>query len=144
MDTSRVRAQLIHHEGMPTKNGRCYLYDCPAGKKTIGVGRNVEDRGISTDEAFVLLDNDIADCITDLQCNMSFFAGLDDVRKAVLINMCYNLGISRLMKFKNTIAAIKDRNWNEAAIEMVNSNWADQVGVRAKELSRMMATGEWT
>jgi len=102
---------LIHHEGMPVTHGRCMPYRCTAGKLTIGVGRNLDDRGISEEEAFYLLDNDIADCVTDLQSHLSWFNRLDDVRKAVLVDMCFNLGIGRMMKFENMLAAAKHGEW---------------------------------
>jgi len=134
---------LIHHEGMPVTDGRCMPYRCTAGKLTIGVGRNLDDRGISEEEAFYLLDNDIADCVTDLQSHLSWFNRLDDVRKAVLVDMCFNLGINRLIGFENMLMATKYGEWDKAADEMLDSRWADQVGSRATELATMMRTGEF-
>lgn len=68
---------------------------------------------------------------------------LDPVRKAVVVNMIYNLGLRKFKKFKRTIKLIKSGDYTLAAVEMLNSKWADQVGRRALELSQMMRTGEW-
>lgn len=86
----RVKEQLIRHEGLRFKP-----YRCTAGKLTIGVGRNLDDCGISKPEAMVLLDNDILSCEAELLEHLPVvYTGLNDTRKAVLVNMCFNLGIS--------------------------------------------------
>jgi lysozyme len=69
---------------------------------------------------------------------------IDSVRADVLVNMAFNMGVNGLLKFKKMIAAIDDRNYDEAAIEMLNSRWAVQVGKRANELSKQMRTGEYS
>jgi len=68
---------------------------------------------------------------------------LDPVRRAVVVDMLFNLGLPKLLKFKNTLAAIRQGDYERAARGMLNSKWARQVGRRAKELSEMMRTGEW-
>ena len=129
---------LIDHEGMRRKP-----YRCTAGKLTIGVGRNLDDRGISPDEAMYMLANDIRDARRELSAAFPWFDKLDDVRQAVLIDMHVNLGLSRLQGFRNTLALIGVGKYEAAAQEMLNSKWAEQVGRRAQRLSRMMATGRW-
>lgn len=69
---------------------------------------------------------------------------IDPVRRAVVIDMLFNLGLPRLLKFKNTLAAIRAGDWEAAAKGMENSKWYGQVRLRAVELVRMMRTGEWT
>ena len=69
---------------------------------------------------------------------------IDPVRRAVVIDMLFNLGLPRLLKFKNTLAAIRAGDWEAAAKGMENSKWYGQVRQRAVELVRMMRTGEWT
>jgi|TARA_R110002020_G_scaffold48763_9_gene139014 lysozyme len=131
-----IREQLIRHEGL-----RLTVYDCPAGYKTIGVGRNLEGKGITEKEALYLLDNDIADVSTSLEDDFSWFGSLDEGRKSVLINMAFNLGLAGLKKFKNMLGAVEQSNWEEASIQMLDSKWASQVGNRAVELSEIMKNG---
>lgn len=134
----KLTDMLVDHEGMRRKP-----YRCTAGKLTIGVGRNLDDRGISPDEAMYMLTNDIRDSRRELSAAFSWFDKLDEVRQAVLIDMCVNLGLSRLQGFRNTLALIGVGKYEAAAQEMLNSKWAEQVGRRAQRLSRMMATGRW-
>ncbi|MBF0280506.1 MAG: hypothetical protein HQM13_22105 [SAR324 cluster bacterium] len=70
--------------------------------------------------------------------NFSFFQKLSEVRKMVLIDMCFNLGLSRLKKFKTTLAAIETGDFVTASREMLNSRRAKQVGTRAERLSEKM------
>jgi lysozyme len=79
----------------------------------------------------------------DLERTFPWYHELDDVRKAVLIDMCYNMGISTLKQFYTTLGLIKDGNYTEASRQMLKSLWAKQVKGRAKRLSRMMETGQW-
>ena len=134
----KLTDMLVDHEGMRRKP-----YRCTAGKLTIGVGRNLDDRGISPDEAMYMLANDIKDSRRELSAAFPWFDKLDEVRQAVLIDMCVNLGLSRLHGFRNTLALIGVGKYEAAAQEMLNSKWAEQVGRRAQRLSRMMATGRW-
>lgn len=134
----KLTEMLVDHEGMRRKP-----YRCTAGKLTIGVGRNLDDRGISPDEAMYMLANDIKDSRRELSAAFPWFDKLDEVRQAVLIDMCVNLGLSRLQGFRNTLALIGVGKYEAAAQEMLDSKWAEQVGRRAQRLSRMMATGRW-
>ena len=133
MDIEALKDQLILHEGLKLEP-----YECTAGKLTIGVGRNIEDIGITEDEARYLLDNDILRVCDELDRNLPWWRDLSDARQRVLVDMVFNLGISRFMQFQNTIAAIESGDYDKAADEMLDSRWADQVGQRAKTLSRMM------
>lgn len=130
----RIADQLIHDEGM-----RLDMYKCSAGKWTIGVGRNIEDRGISETEAMYLLHNDIRSCYQELQRNFNWFEELNTSRQEVLVNMCFNLGISRLMSFVKMLRALKKGEYVKAAYEMRDSKWYDQVGSRAERLCSIMA-----
>lgn len=135
---NRIKAQLVRHEGLRLKP-----YRCTAGKLTIGIGRNLDDRGISQREAYVLLENDIQNCEKQLLDEIpEIYNGLDDVRQSVLLNMCFNLGIKGLLEFKNTLAFIAAGDWERAANGMLASKWAKQVGKRAIELSEMMRKGK--
>ncbi|WP_372809443.1 glycoside hydrolase family protein [Litorivivens sp.] len=130
------------HEGAVIKNGRHMPYKCSADKWTACYGRNIEDMGFSQDEADYLLQNDIARVRRELEAR-GIISGLDDVREAVAMDMCYNLGINRLLKFRKFISALRVKDFDRAAREMVDSKWYRQVGTRAKRLVKMMKTGEW-
>jgi lysozyme len=137
-DMTALEDQLIDHEGLELKP-----YRCTAEKLTIGVGRNIEDRGITEDEARYLLKNDIKIVEDELLEKKPVVAGLDAVRQRVLVDMGFNLGIPTLLKFQNMWAAIEEEDFETAAEEAMDSRWAKQVGQRAERLCQAMATGEW-
>ena len=135
---NRIKAQLVRHEGLRLKP-----YRCTAGKLTIGIGRNLDDRGISRKEAYAMLERDIQDCEQWLIDKIpDIYNNLDEVRQSVLLNMCFNLGIKGLLGFKNTLDFIGAGDWERAANNMLASKWAKQVGMRAIELSEMMRKGQ--
>ena len=136
MNRQLLRSQLERHEGLSLKP-----YRDTVGKLTVGYGRNLEDVGISRDEADFMLDNDIDQVERQLD-TVDEYRDLDDVRQTVIANMAFNLGFAGLMGFKNMWAAIGRRDWESASEEMMQSKWARQVGVRAVELSEIMRTGE--
>jgi len=129
---------LIRHEGLRLKP-----YRDIRNKLTIGVGRNLEDAGISREEALLLLDHDIARVRHEVERAFPWFLRLDPVRKDVVLNMVFNLGLARFRRFRRTVAAIKARDWEQAAREMLASLWARQVGRRARELAQMMRRGKY-
>ena len=135
---NRMKAQLVRHEGLRLKPSRR-----PAGNLTIGIGRNLDDRGISRKEAYAMLERDIQDCEQWLIDKIpDIYNNLDEVRQSVLLNMCFNLGIKGLLGFKNTLSFIAAGDWERAANGMLASKWAKQVGMRAIELSELMRKGE--
>lgn len=117
------------------------LYKCSAGKNTIGVGRNVDDRGITEDESDYLLGNDIDLCVDELENNFTWYKNLSDARQRVLVNMCFNLGLTRLLGFKKFLAALEAEDWDRAAEEMLDSKWAVQVGPRSTRLRDLLLEG---
>jgi lysozyme len=129
---------LTLHEGV-----RRYPYEDTVGKLTIGVGFNIEDVGLYPEEIQFILKNRVEKVEADLERAFPWYHELDDVRKAVLVDMCYNMGISTLKQFYTTLGHIKDGNYTEASRQMLKSLWAKQVKGRAKRLSRMMETGQW-
>jgi len=132
-----LKDMLVRHEGLRLKP-----YKDTVGKTTIGVGRNLDDNGISKTEAMQLLENDIQSATDDLNTSLPWTANLDWPRRAVLINMTFNLGIYGLMGFHDTLNAIQDGKWQSAHDHMLASKWARQVGPRAIELARIILTGE--
>ena len=133
-----LQDQLVRDEGLRLKP-----YKDSVGKLTIGIGRNLDDVGISKDEAMVLLSNDILAATKSLETAFPWTMALDEVRLAALINMTFNMGIGGLAKFKNFLAACQQGNWTEARNQMLDSIWAEQVGARAQRLAIQVETGEW-
>lgn len=129
---------LIRHEGLRLKP-----YRDTKGKLTIGVGRNLDDVGITREEALLLLQNDLARVRQKVERAFPWFSSLNPVRKNVVLNMVFNLGLPRFRGFTKTIAAITAKDWEEAAREMLESRWAKQVGRRAQELAAMMKEGKY-
>jgi len=123
-----------------------HSYADTLGYATIGYGRLVDQRkggGISEDEALYLLKNDVNARLNVLENAIDFFARLDDARKAVLLNMSFQLGITGLLKFKNTLAKIEMGDYDGAADNMLKSLWARQTTNRAGRLAEQMRTGQW-
>lgn len=131
-----LRDDLIRHEGL-----RLFPYRDSEGLLTIGVGRNIEERGISREEALYLLDNDIREHTSELRARFQVVDTLTEARRDVLINMAFNMGVPRLAGFLRMWAAIEAGDWRKAAAEMLDSEWALQVGDRAIELAHVMQYG---
>ncbi|MCT2531012.1 hypothetical protein N2382_09090 [SAR92 clade bacterium H921] len=123
---------LQEHEGF-----RQFPYLDSLGIQTIGYGRNLESRGISEPEASYLLSNDIAEA-EEMLHHYPYYWNLSGERKAVLIDMMVNMGPTRLAGFKKMHAALEARNYELAALEMMDSKWSTQVGQRALTLSGVM------
>jgi len=137
MNYNRLIKTLIKHEGLKTK-----IYLDTVGKWTIGAGRNLTDVGISEAEAIILLKNDIEIAQKEIIKYVPEFRSIDSIRQEVLINMMYNMGSRVFSRFKLFIAAVVNKEWEIASAEMLNSRWANQVGDRAIELSKMMRSGK--
>ena len=127
-----IKDQLIKHEGF-----QHFPYKCTAGYLTIGIGRNLETKGIIREEALHLLENDIDECIRDLKTILEW-DGIDDTRKRVLIDMRFNLGHGGFRSFRKMIAAVEVKDYAMAAEEMKDSAWFKQTGYRALTLYQMM------
>jgi len=130
--------QLIRHEGLELKP-----YKCTSDKLTIGVGRNLQDVGITKEEALLLLKNDVENVEQQLKHYMPWSESLDPVRRAALINFVFNVGIGTAMKFENAMEALKQSDYDTAAAELLDSRWSTQVGSRAQELATQIRTGNW-
>jgi len=137
-------ALIVLNEQLEIMEGyRQYIYKDIKGHDSIGIGRNLDANGISRAEALYLLNNDINNADEELSKNISFYNDLDDVRKIVLINMCFNMGIGDLMQFKVMLTALGEGNYAQAADEMMKSEWSNQVLTRAATLAHMMDTGTY-
>lgn len=138
MDYEKLAARIRKNEGLS------YLpYRCSAGALTIGYGHNLDARGISIEAAELLLKQDLEIAEKEVKNAFIWWPKLDDARLGVLIEMCYNLGISRLVGFKKMLAALEEGDYKKAAKEMLDSKWAFDVKGRARELAEIMQTGEW-
>ncbi len=133
----KLEEMLIEHEGLKLKP-----YRCTAGKLTIGVGRNLDDNGITEAEARMMLRYDIEVAFTQL-IKYKWFTNLDDVRKMAIVDMAFNLGMPRFLQFKKFIECLSYQKYENAAEEMLHSLWAKQVGKRAIRLSEIIKTGKF-
>ena len=153
IDYHEIMKRLIFHEGMSMK-----AYRCSAGFLTIGVGRNLEinpllpkekqklgdiTNGITVEDALYLLKNDVKRCEEELIKNISFYYQLDDERQYALLDMCFNMGIKKLMGFKKMLNAMLIGDFRGAAKECLNSKYAREVGKRAERIARLIETGVW-
>lgn len=134
---NQLKKMLTRHEGFRLKPYRDSVL-----KLTIGVGRNLDDFGLTKEEVLYLLHNDVMRVTQEVRRAFPWYLRLNAVRQNVVLNMVFNLGLSRFLGFKKTIGAIESKNWDTAAKEMLDSKWASQVGNRAKELAKMMKTGK--
>ena len=139
---THLEDQLMRHEGM-----RLHPYRCPSGALTIGVGRNLDANGISRDEAMMMMQNDICRAKRDVEslidCHGVKKWMLCYARFDVLVNMAFNIGGRSLGGFLRMWAALAAEDYETAADEMLDSQWAREVGHRAVELAKQMKTGEY-
>lgn len=136
MDKDKLISELIRDEGEVL-----HAYQDSLGYLTIGVGHLIDPRKggkISKAASRFMLAEDIDEKMRDLDKALPWWRELSDVRQRVLVNMAFNLGIRGLMGFLNTLKAVKEGRYKDAAKGMLASKWAVQVGDRAKRLADMM------
>lgn len=133
--THIAKATLRDHEGL-----RLHPYKCTAGKTTIGYGRNLDDRGITSEEAEILLDHDVGLALQDCS-SFGYWNELNDRRQAALVDMRFCLGPGGFRAFKKMHTALYAKEYGEAADQMLDSLFAQQTGRRADNLARMMRDG---
>ena len=133
-----LQEQLMRDEGLRLK-----AYQDSRGVWTIGVGHNLEARAIPREAAVLIFEADLADTILDVGKALPWVATLDEPRRAAVLNMAFNLGVAGLLEFRRALAAMQRQEWAEAAKEMLDSDWATQVGPRAHRLAQQMETGSW-
>jgi len=136
MDRELLIEELQRDEGVELK-----AYQDTVGIWTIGIGRNLQDVGVSMEEAEFLLSNDIDVAVNELQRTFDWFEGLSGAKQRVCINMCFNLGLTRLLGFKKFLAAMEAGEWETAGVEMLDSKWARQVGARSTRLKTLLVEG---
>ena len=128
------------HEGTVKEGGRHRLYRCTSGKWTAGIGRNLEDVGLSDDEVELMLANDIAACSADLS-SFYWWSALTPNRKAALLDLRFCVGPGGFRAFRKMIAAIESQDWAEAGRQILDSKFAKQTGQRARDLSDILRDG---
>ena len=128
--------QLREDEGLKLK-----AYKDSVGVWTIGYGTNLQELEIDRATAENWLQRRVSIAIHDAGQFVKNFQSLDEIRKSVLVNMAYNLGLDRLSKFVRLKAAVESKNWELAAKSMRESKWHTQVGKRAIRLEKMMLLG---
>jgi lysozyme len=137
---SKLVEMLRLHEGVRYK-----VYLCSEGYETIGVGRNISEGGLglSKDEVDFLLVNDIKRVQDELTRNFPWFLDLNEARRDAMVDICFNLGLTRLRSFANALEAMSYGQYEIAANEFMDSRWSQQVGNRAVEVTEMIRTGEY-
>lgn len=133
----KLYSMLERHEGY-----RQFVYRCPAGKWTVGIGRNLEDNGIDKNEAYMLLDGDITKIEAELLRLWPAYQNLNESRQVVVFNMCFQMGVGGFMKFGSMRRHMELCEWVDASEHMLDSLWHRQTPQRCEELALIMATGE--
>lgn len=140
MNTELLVQELRRDEGVMRKP-----YKDTVGKLTIGVGRNLDDVGLSDDEMDYLLKNDIKRVEADLDRALPWWREMSPNRQRVLANMCFNMGLGNskrgLLSFRNTLEKMRTGDYAGAARGMLASQWARQVKGRAHRLADLMRAG---
>lgn len=137
MNSKRLIDTLIRHEAMKLKP-----YRCPEGKLTIGVGHNLDAKGITEKQALYILNDDIVECEEQIR-KFSWFEGLSDVRQEVVLNLHFNIGHTSFLGFKKMIWALENGDYLEAGEQMKDSKWYKQVGIRAEQLVDAMQSNSF-
>ena len=157
-DRDELIKQIAHHEGVVLK-----VYKDSLGIDTIGIGRNLEHRGIedlelahiektmseiyengiTEQDAYFLAHRDIEIVEKELLASRPVVEELDNIRQRVLVDMAFNMGIPRLTKFYRMWSAINELDFKSAAVEMLDSLWARQVKSRSDTLAYAMKHGEF-
>ncbi len=133
----KLRNLLIDHESY-----RQFPYMDTTGHLSIGIGRNITDRGISQSEALILLDDDIQYFSSKLSRLFHWFDGLDDNRKICLVDLIFNLGVNGFCGFTRMLAAIENDDFETCSEEILSSKAALQCPERYQQLAHIMRTGE--
>jgi lysozyme len=134
MREQEVIDMLVRHEGI-----RTYPYHCSQNRLTIGIGRNIQENGISEDEAYFLLKNDIERVKKELDKSLQMWRCFPKKAQLVCIDMCFQMGITKFLGFRKTIALMQMDMFLEASEELLNSRYATQTPQRAAYNSRQLA-----
>lgn len=141
MSTSLNRKKL--ESDLERDEGRVRLpYEDSVGKVSIGVGRNLDDRGLSDEEIDFLLKNDIDRVIKELDAFIPWWREQPEGVQRALANLNFNLGLDKFRKFKATLKLIEHRQYKAAAANFrTNRRYFTQVGARAERLAKLIESG---
>ena len=136
INIDKLKGDLHLDEGLRNKP-----YKDTVGKLSIGIGRNLDDVGISNDEAYFLLENDIKKVINDLSIYLPWLSEHPENVQRALANMAFNMGVNGLLTFSTTLQFVKEGDYETAAANALKSKWAKQVPNRAKRVTELLASG---
>ena len=125
--------KIKHHEGFVE-----HVYDDSLGIPTIGYGFAIKDLVLEEDLCDEILLRKLRILGKSVMGKFPFFDSLPSDCKTVLMEMCYQLGVTGVSKFKKALKAMEDGDWEKAADEMLDSKWAKQTPNRAKEMSNII------
>jgi lysozyme len=131
-----ARRLISQHEGV-----RRFPYRCTADKLSIGIGRNLDDRGLSMSEIEYLFENDLQEARRTAQA-YTYFAGLNEARQAAILDMAFQLGSPRLAGFVRMHKNMEAGDYAAAADECLDSRYAKQVPARAQRIAQIIRSGE--
>ena len=132
-----LAAELRTEEGF-----RAMPYRDQYGNLTIGYGRNLDDHGLSEAEAAVLLANDIATAVEACRARFPWYAGLTPGRRQALADLCFNIGLPKLLGFQHMLAALAAGDFEGAAAQLEDSLWFHQVGSRGPRVAGLIRGAE--
>lgn len=133
----KLRNSIKRHEDLRLK-----VYLDSKGIPSVGWGRNLKDNGLSESECEILLSNDIANSTMELYKFLPLAQDLDDIRKSVLIEMTFTMGVERVLLFRDMINALKSNDFKRAADAMLDSEWSrTEAPSRAQDLAHAMEFG---
>lgn len=149
-DLAILKIQLTRHEsrklfpyldccGKPWRECTC----AKKGNLTIGVGRNLDAKGISLEESDIFLTDDIDEVITGLTASYPWFVDLNGPIQGAFINIGFNLGLERLATFSTFLNLMATKDFSEAATDLETTLWYRQVGQRGRDLVQQLRTGVW-
>jgi lysozyme len=132
-ELSEIVEDIKKHEGFEPK-----VYECTEGYDTIGYGFAIKDLVLDKDIADLILMKKLHKLLQRIVVAFPWFKDINNTAKSVIVNMCYQLGLSGFSKFKKTIYLLETEQYEEASVEMLDSLWAKQTPNRAKELSETL------
>ncbi len=136
-DISRTEVEAILEDLKRDEELRLKPYTDNVGKLTVGYGHNLDDLGISERIANLMLEEDFSNALIDLNRSLPWWKTLSDPQRRGLLNMTFNLGLPKLLKFKKMLRALESGNSERAAAEAIDSKWAKQVGKRAWRIAAL-------
>ena len=125
--------RIKHHEGFRSK-----VYQCTEGYDTIGYGFAIKDLELDKDIAEMILMRKLDNLMTRIGKTFVWWRSADSTVRDVVVEMCYQLGVSGFSKFKKTIDHLENKRYGKASAEMLDSKWARQTPNRALELSNLI------